>query len=47
MESILLYTQWCKSLGDTNIGTWPSKLGGVSDETVEYGYGFCVTRITE
>jgi hypothetical protein len=27
-------------LGDINTGTWPSRLGGVSDETVKYGYGF-------
>jgi hypothetical protein len=27
-------------LGDINTGTWPSSLGGVSDETVKYGYRF-------
>jgi hypothetical protein len=27
--------------GDT--GTWPSRLGGVSNETVKYGREFCGT----
>jgi hypothetical protein len=25
----------------------PFQVGGVSDETVKYGYGFCVTRTIE
>jgi hypothetical protein len=25
-------------VGDINTGTWPSRLEGVSDETVKYGY---------
>jgi hypothetical protein len=33
--------------GDINMGTWPSRLGGVSDETVKYGYGFCATQTIE
>jgi hypothetical protein len=28
----------------TDTGTRPSRLGGVSNETVKYGYGFCATR---
>jgi hypothetical protein len=30
-------------LGDMNKGTWPSRLGRLSDETVKYGYGLCAT----
>jgi hypothetical protein len=27
--------------------TWPSRFGGVSDETVKYGYGFCTSQTIE
>jgi hypothetical protein len=30
-------------LGDINTGTWPSRLRGVSDETVIHGHGSCAT----
>jgi hypothetical protein len=33
--------------GDINTGTWPSRLGGVSNETVKYGHEFCGTWTRE
>jgi hypothetical protein len=34
-------------LGDINTGQMAHQVGGVSDETVKYGYGFCATRIMQ
>jgi hypothetical protein len=34
-------------LGDINTGTWSSRLVGVSDETVIYGYGPCATLTSD
>jgi hypothetical protein len=34
-------------LGDINMATWPSRLWGVSNETVKYGREFCETQTRE
>jgi hypothetical protein len=34
-------------MGAVGEGTWPSGLGGVSDETVVCGYGSCATLTSE